>query len=108
MRLLEFAAQLPMPLAPWFAPAASVKPANDFVEMTIPMPGVKKEDVVVEIDGRDLVIRGQARRDGFADIVRSFSLSFDPDVSRCSASLQDGVLELKLARANKATRIEVH
>jgi HSP20 family molecular chaperone IbpA len=105
MNLFEFATKVCLAPRPELALAA--KSDGDFVELTIPMPGVKKEDVSVEVDGQDLVVRGQSRHPGF-DVTRSFSMNFDVDVPRSSAELQDGVLTLKLARATKAARIEVH
>jgi HSP20 family protein len=77
------------------------------------IPGVRKEDIDVRIDGRQVTISAetrtekeekdggrmlrQERRQGFAS--RAFTLSCPVDPARAEASYRDGVLELKLPKA---------
>lgn len=88
------------------------------------IPGVKKEDIDVQVDGNVVAIRAEARSeketrgDGdrvlrserhYGTIQRSFSLGQDIDAARVQARYADGVLTLdmpKKAQAN-ASRISI-
>lgn len=76
------------------------------------IPGVRKEDIDVRVDGHQVTISAEVkkeaeekkqgrllrseRRYGFAS--RSFSLASAVDESRAEAHYQDGVLELRLPK----------
>ncbi|HVF65456.1 MAG TPA: Hsp20/alpha crystallin family protein [Casimicrobiaceae bacterium] len=76
------------------------------------LPGVAKEDVNVTVEGNQVTIAAQTRsetekRDGervlhverhFGERFRSFTLPTEIDESVSEAKLDDGVLELKLAK----------
>ena len=76
------------------------------------MPGVKKEDIDVAIEGNQVTITAEAkqeweRKEGdrmlrneryFGNIYRGFTLPAELDESACDATYQDGILELKLVR----------
>ena len=76
------------------------------------MPGVKKEDIDVAIEGNQVTITAEVkqeweRKEGdrmlrneryFGNIYRGFTLPAELDESACDATYQNGVLELKLAR----------
>jgi HSP20 family protein len=81
------------------------------------IPGVKKEDINVRVDGNMVQIDAQTkseketRGDGdkvlrseryFGTISRSFSLAQDVDSSRVEAKYVDGVLSLQLPKAAPA------
>jgi HSP20 family protein len=77
------------------------------------MPGVKKENINIEIDGNQVTITGEVKRerekkDGdkvlrteryFGNVYRSFTLPHELDEAKCEARYDGGVLELKLARS---------
>jgi len=79
------------------------------------LPGVKKEDIKVNIDGDQVSITAESRterdeKDGervlhsertFGTVSRAFRLSQEIDEARASAKYADGVLELTLPK--KAT-----
>jgi len=79
------------------------------------LPGVKKEDIKVNIDGDEVSITAEARaerdeKDGervlhseryFGKVSRAFRLGQEIDEERASAKYADGVLELTLPK--KAT-----
>ena len=76
------------------------------------MPGVKKEDIDVAIEGNQVTITAEVkqeweRKEGdrmlrneryFGNIYRGFTLPAELDESACDATYQNGVLELKLVR----------
>ena len=88
------------------------------------IPGVKKEDISVRIDGNVVQIEAESkteketRGDGekvlrseryYGKIERSFTLDSDIDEAKVDAKYQDGVLKLKLPlkAASAAKRITV-
>jgi HSP20 family protein len=76
------------------------------------VPGVKKEDINVEIEGNEVTISAEVKRewekkDGdkmlrseryYGNVYRSFTLPHELDESKSEAKYNDGVLELKLVR----------
>lgn len=76
------------------------------------MPGVKKEDINVEIDGNQVTLTAEAKREWkkkegdkvlrseryFGNVYRSFTLPADLNEALSEAKFHDGVLELKLVR----------
>jgi HSP20 family protein len=76
------------------------------------MPGVKKEDIDVAIEGNQVTITAEVKqqwekKEGdrmlrneryFGNIYRSFTLPVDLDESACEAKYDNGVLELKLVK----------
>jgi HSP20 family protein len=79
------------------------------------LPGVKKEDISVEIDGNVVTISAEAKEEKevkekgklvrseryYGSLYRSFSLGHDIDESAATAKFTDGTLELTLPK--KAT-----
>jgi HSP20 family protein len=81
------------------------------------LPGLKKEDVKVEVDDGVLVLSGERsdehedNRDGFYRSERSYGqfyravpLPDDVDGEQCDATFKDGVLEVTLAAPKKQER----
>jgi HSP20 family protein len=76
------------------------------------MPGVKKEDIDVAIEGKQVTITAEVKQEGekkegdrmlrneryFGNIYRGFTLPVELDESACGATYEDGILELKLVR----------
>ena len=76
------------------------------------MPGVKKEDIDVAIEGSQVTITAEVKQEWkkkegdrtlrneryFGNIYRAFTLPAELDESACDATYQNGVLELKLVR----------
>jgi HSP20 family protein len=87
------------------------------------MPGVKKEDIHVTVDGGMVTITGEVTKDKeekkgeqvvrseryFGRVERSFSLPHDIDEAKVNARYADGVLKLDLPLRQKtdAKRIEI-
>jgi len=85
---------------------------NGDYKVTAELPGVKKEDIKVNIDGDEVSITAETRaakeeKDGervlhseryVGKISRAFRLADEIDESRASAKYSDGVLELTLPK----------
>ncbi|HUW28270.1 MAG TPA: Hsp20/alpha crystallin family protein [Sulfuriferula sp.] len=88
------------------------------------VPGVKKEDIHVTIDGNQVSLTAETKRetqdkDGekllrseryYGKSYRSFTLGSDIDDAAAEAKYHDGVLELRLPKkaAASAKRLEIH
>jgi HSP20 family protein len=97
-----------------------MKPATDILEtgdgffIFVDMPGVSKEDLVIDLTDDELRIGGKSAYQsvtnenrihvefGNVDYTRAFTLSHIVDRERIKATLKDGVLELHLPKAEKA------
>ncbi len=76
------------------------------------MPGMKKENINVEIEGNQVTITGEVKRewekkDGdkilrseryYGNVYRSFTLPYELDEAKCEAKYDGGVLELQLVK----------
>jgi len=76
------------------------------------MPGVNKEDINVEIEGNQVTITGDMKREWekkegdkvlrseryFGNVYRSFTVPAELNEALCEAKFVNGVLELKLVR----------
>lgn len=85
------------------------------------MPGVKKEDIQVRVDGEQVFISAEARsehgqKDGkrlvhseryYGKLARSFRLGQDIDESKVEARFTDGVLELVLPKKAATTSHQI-
>lgn len=92
--------------------------------VTADLPGVKKEDIQVAIDGAQVTLSAEIRREkeaaegervlhterSFGKLSRSFALPQELDEAKAEAKFRDGVLELTLPKKAAAARrqIEIH
>jgi HSP20 family protein len=105
-----------------FMPEANVTENDKAIEVAIDLPGLKPEDVKVELHDRTLSISGEKkeekedktktfhrieRRSG--SFRRVFTLPFDVDESQVDAKFADGVLNITLPKSEKAApkKIEI-
>jgi len=89
--------------------------------VTAELPGVKKEDIQVTIDGSQITLSAEAKREKevahdervlhtertFGKVSRSFSLPQEVDEAKAEAKFRDGVLELTLPKKAAAARKQV-
>jgi HSP20 family protein len=82
------------------------------------LPGVKKEDINVSIDGAQVTLSGEVKREKdvkegarlihtervYGKVERSFTLPLELDEAKAEAKFTDGVLELKLPKKAAAAR----
>ena len=99
-------------------PASQANSSTDAYTIDVELPGVKAEDVDVELVGADtLVLRGtkrdarEERGDGFifsertyGSFQRAFQIPGDVDTEQIDADFADGVLTVKLPRKAEAGR----
>ena len=91
---------------------------NGAYQVTADLPGVKKEDIQVAIDGAQVTLSAEVRREkevvegervlhterAFGKVSRSFSLPQELDETKAEAKFRDGVLELTLPKKAAAAR----
>jgi HSP20 family protein len=85
---------------------------NGAYTVTAELPGVKKEDIQVTIDGSEVTLAAEVKREKevtqdervlhtertFGKVSRSFSLPQEVDEAKAEAKFRDGVLELTLPK----------
>ena len=100
-----------------------VKESNGDYTVQAEMPGVKKEDINVQIDGNRVAISAEVKRESeqkegervlrseryYGAVARSFTLASEVDESKATASFEDGVLRLTLPKktAPSAKRLQI-
>jgi HSP20 family protein len=87
------------------------------------IPGVKKEDIQITVDGNQVTIRAEAKRESekkengkllrseryAGEISRSFTLPYEVDMTGAQAKYKDGVLDLALPKkaSSQSKQLEV-
>jgi HSP20 family protein len=105
-----------------FAPAVDVHEDAESLVLRAELPGVKREDVDISIDGNVLTFKGERKLEkeesgrkyhrierSYGSFVRQFQLPTNVDATSVEAQLTEGVLTLKLPKKQelKARKIEV-
>jgi HSP20 family protein len=105
-----------------FEPAVDVHEDNDAVSLSAELPGVKREDIEISVDGNVLTVRGERKFESevegrrfhrveraYGTFSRQFHLSSNLDATQVDAQLVDGVLTVRLPKKQeqKARKIEV-
>ena len=105
-----------------FAPAVDVHEDADSLVLRAELPGVKREDIEIGIDGNVLTLKGERKLEkeekgrkyhrierSYGSFVRQFQLPTNVDATAVDAKLTDGVLTVQLAKKQelKARKIEV-
>lgn len=85
------------------------------------LPGAKKEDIHVTIDGAEVTLSAEVKREteasrdervlhterSFGKVTRSFTLPQEVDEAKAEAKFHDGVLELRLPKKAAAARKQI-
>ena len=91
---------------------------NGAYKVTAELPGVKKEDIQVSVDGPQVTLSAEVKQEKeaaqdervlhaervFGKVTRSFTLPQEVDETKAEAKFRDGVLELTLPKKAAATR----
>jgi HSP20 family protein len=102
------------------------RPKVDVVEKdnayvaTVELPGVKKEDIHISIDGSQVTLDAEVKREKkdekqrelhiervYGKVMRSFTLPQEVDEAKAEAKFRDGVLELTLPKKAAAQRKQI-
>ena len=99
----------------FWAPRVNIRETGEEIEISADLPGVKKEDLSVGIENNMLVLRGtrQSETEGkegifhrvekiYGSFERSFSLPAGLVRDKISASLKEGVLMVRIPKADEA------
>lgn len=98
-------------------PAVNVVERADEYKIDLAVPGMEKEDFRVEVDNGVLTISGERREENKAEgdvytrrefhygsFMRTFTLPDDVDGEKISASYENGVLSITVAKKEEAKR----
>jgi HSP20 family protein len=102
-------------------PHADIYEENDQLVMKTELPGINREDINITLQGDRLTIRAEkketvvedvacyARERQYGQYLRSVTLPFPVKEDKISATFENGVLELRLSKAeeSKAKKIEI-
>ena len=94
---------------------------NGAYTVTADLPGVKKEDIQVTIDGAQVTLAAEVKREReaaqdervlhaeriFGKVSRTFTLPQEVDEAKAEAKFRDGVLELTLPKKSAAQRKQI-
>jgi HSP20 family protein len=96
-------------------PALNVWERDDELFVEAELPGLKSDDLDISVVGQQLVIKGRRadfepaegvsfhrRERGVGDFMRAIELPVDVDANRVEAKLTDGVLLIRLPKAEAA------
>jgi HSP20 family protein len=97
------------------APAVDVSEDEARYLVTAELPGVKKEDVCIEVEENVLSIRGEKRSEreetkdrthfverSYGAFHRSFTLPSNADLDQIKASVEDGVLSVEIPKKEES------
>lgn len=111
-----------MPQMSEFKPGSEIVKTDKGFQVRVSLPGVKKEDIKVDLDGNVLTISGERKSQhsenknnvvrseiSYGRFSRSFTLTNDIDRSKISADHTDGMLtiELPVNEKSQAQTIEI-
>lgn len=101
-------------LESWY-PAADIFETKEEYVFKLEVPGLSKEDLKVELNNNVLTISGEkkeekeVKKENFhrvesfsGSFSRSFTMPKNTDSGKVNASMKDGVLELRIAKAEEA------
>ncbi len=94
---------------------------NGAYKVTAELPGVKKDDIHVSVDGPQLTLTAEVKQEKevsqderalhtervFGKLTRSFTLPQEVDEAKAEAKFRDGVLELTLPKKAAAQRKQI-
>ncbi len=102
-------------------PLVNVRDDNDTLTLEAQVPGIKAEDIDVEIIDKTLTISGekkQSEQEGsylrreraFGKFTKTIKLPYRVDTDSVEASMENGILRLTLSKAEdaKLKKIEIH
>ena len=104
-------------------PRVDIYEDEDAIVLKAELPGVKKDNIVVDVEGRVLTLKGERSSDNevkeesyyrrertFGSFERRFNLPDNVDPEKITADYKDGILKLGIPKPeeNKPRQITVH
>ncbi len=111
-----------LPMWNW-NPVVDVYDNDDNIVLKAEIPGIDKKDIVVDVKGRVLTLKGERSSDNevkednyyrrercFGKFERAFNLPVDVELDKIKANYKDGVLEIEIPKPEekKPKQISVH
>lgn len=109
----------PVSLAAWI-PSCDIYETENEIVVKAEVPGIKKENLKVSVHDNVLTLSGERKFEeevkkenflrverGYGSFTRSFTLPPNIDSSKINAEFKDGVLELKLPKAEESKQKSV-
>ncbi len=107
-----------------FIPVVNTREADDAYYIEVELPGVKKEDINIDVNENTLTISGERKikeehkddvfykvESYYGKFERNFELPEDADLDNIEAKFENGVLEIKIPKVvkveNKPKKIEI-
>jgi HSP20 family protein len=92
--------------APLQLPVDVVATENEYIIHAV-VPGLKPEDVNIEINDKTLIIQGETKvpeydQGQYGKFARTLSIDADLDGSKAEAKVENGMLTLRIPRAESA------
>lgn len=96
-----------------WTPAVDVQGTEEGLAIYVELPGVAKGDIDISLENQVLTVSGERRFEGekssyhrieraYGKFTRSFRMPRDIDAGKVKASFEDGVLTLRLPKAEEA------
>lgn len=103
------------------APETDVVETEREIRVQVEMPGLKRDNIEVDVENNVLTIRGEKREERtegqegryhlaerrWGTFARSFVLPRDVDADNIQASFEDGVLTVRIPKSEKARRRKI-
>jgi HSP20 family protein len=101
-----------------WSPVADVEEQDDAYVVQLELPGVKRENVTIELVGNELTITGEVKEEEKKGVVRKrmrrygrfdyrLTLPDQLDAEKVDAKLKDGVLTVRVPKAERAQRRQI-
>lgn len=107
-------------LQSWMAAVDVYEDANGEVVLSAELPGVRREDIKVSMEGQSLMLEAERHLDtavqrdryhrierGYGTFRRTFTLPPTVDASRIAAEYTDGLLTIRLPRREESKRRQI-
>jgi HSP20 family protein len=100
-----------------FIPVVNTREGDDAYYIEVELPGVKKEDISIDVNEDVLTISGERKikdeqkdenfykvESAYGKFERSFNLPEDVDTDKIEAKTENGVLEIKIPKVQKVEK----
>ncbi|MGZ5278978.1 MAG: Hsp20/alpha crystallin family protein [Pseudobdellovibrionaceae bacterium] len=98
----------------WYVPSFDVNETEEAYLLSVDLPGVKKEDVNIDVSNNVLTVSGERKHEyeskekgsrryeqSYGQFTRSFTLPTAVDAEKVEANMEDGVLKIALPKSEQ-------